>query len=175
MSLGQEVAVACDVLHMNSPLLRDFPWYTGVVLKLPNFSGNVGRDNLELFLSTLDKSETTLLFTNNACCNPQDHDIQSMLGIRVDNAMQTISSQPHALVERLGNLRAGFLFSVLARYHLVDVVALMEGVYLNPTPVPRSRLPMGVIPVCQFLILPLFSILRSPAFRSNGGLGKCDG
>jgi hypothetical protein len=35
-----------DVLRVNSPLLRTFPWQTSVVLELPNFLGNVGGDNL---------------------------------------------------------------------------------------------------------------------------------
>jgi hypothetical protein len=35
-----------DVLRDNSPLLSAYPWYTGVVLRLPNFLGNVGDDNL---------------------------------------------------------------------------------------------------------------------------------
>jgi hypothetical protein len=35
-----------DVLRVNSPLLNAYPWHTGVVLRLPNFLGNVGDDNL---------------------------------------------------------------------------------------------------------------------------------
>lgn len=45
MSSGQQCAVPHDVLRMKSPVLRAFPWYTGVVLKLPNFFGKIGDDN----------------------------------------------------------------------------------------------------------------------------------
>jgi hypothetical protein len=104
------------------------------------------------FLSTLDKCETTILFTTDASCNRQDHDVQFMLGIKVtviDDMRQTVSPSPDCLVESLGSTRAGFLFSMLARYRLVDVVALMEGVCPYPTPIPRSPAPAGSIPVCQ--------------------------
>jgi hypothetical protein len=167
VSAGEQLAPR-DVLRVKSPLLRTFPWHTGVVLELPKFLGNVGDDNLmdvrqnlicrcllnsfknQAFLSTLDKCETTILFTTGASCNPQDHDVQSMLGIKVDNARQTVSSLPSVLVESLGFLRAGFLFSLLARYRLVDVVALVEGACPNPTPIPRSPAPTGSIPVRHF-------------------------
>jgi hypothetical protein len=36
----------CDVLRVKSPLLRAFPWHTGVVLEFPKFLGNVGDDKL---------------------------------------------------------------------------------------------------------------------------------
>ena len=106
------------------------------------------------FLSTLDRCETTILFTMGASSDPQDHDVQSMLGIKVtvvDNTTQTVCSPPNGLVESLGSTRAGFLFSMLARYCLVDVVALMEGVCPCPVPIPRSPAPTGSIPVCQIL------------------------
>jgi hypothetical protein len=191
VSSGQlEELAAPYVLRLNSPLLRTFPWHTGVVLKLPNFLGNVGDDNLmsvrqnliprclynsfkkQGFLSTLDKCETTILFTMDACRNPQDHDVQSMLGIKVidiDNTRQTVSSLPNVAVESLGSPRAGFLFSVLARYRLVDVVALMGGVCPYPTPIPRSPAPLGSIPVCQIfeifcIILLSQSDLKLPVF-----------
>jgi hypothetical protein len=171
--VADEQLAPSDVLRVKSPLLRAFPWHTGVVLELPNFLGNVGDDNLmgvrqnlicnrlsnsfknQGFLSTLDKCETTILFTTGACGNPQDHDVQSMLGIKVtsvDNTRQTVSSLPNVLVESLGSSGAGFLFSLLARYRLVDVVALMEGVCPNSTPIPRSPAPKGSIPV-RFLML----------------------
>lgn len=183
VSSSQQVAVASEVLRVNSPLLRSFPWHTGVVLKLPTFLGHVGAENLDvslkllpihsqstlikqqLFLSTLDKSETTLLFTMAACVDPQDYDVQSMLGIKVDGVRNAVSSRANVLVETLGTARAGFLFSVLARYRLVDVVALVEGLYPNPVPVPRSPAPTGSIPVCQILVVfPLFFILNFPVF-----------
>lgn len=177
MSSGQQLAAPCDrdVLRVNSPLLRTFPWYTRVVLELPKFLGNVGSDSLmdvrqksirtrlphsqstylkkQVFLSTLDKCEETILFTTGACSNTQDYDVQSMLGIQVtaiDDAGETVSSRPNALVETLGAPRASSLFSMLARYRLVDVVALMEGVHPYPTPVPRSPAPAGLssLPVC---------------------------
>jgi hypothetical protein len=59
------------------------------------------------------------------CRNPQDHDVQSMLGIKVNKTRETL---PNVLVEYLGSARAGFQFSMLTRYHPIDVVALMEGV-----------------------------------------------
>jgi hypothetical protein len=94
-----------------------------------------------------------------------------MLGLKVtavDNMRQTVSSLPNIpniLLESLGSGRAGFLFSMLARYRLVDVVALMEGVCPYPTPIPRSPPPSGSIPVCQFLRASLlFSFLKFPVF-----------
>ena len=72
--------------------------------------------------------------------------MQTILGIQLDNT--TAASQPNASLEMLGNMRVSLLFLVLVRYHLVDVVALMEGVYSNPIPVPRSPVPTGPIPVC---------------------------
>jgi hypothetical protein len=91
-----------------------------------------------------------------------------MLGLKVtavDNMRQTVSSLPNILVESLGSGRAGFLFSLLARYRLVDVVALMEGVCPYPAPIPRSPPPSGSIPVCQFLrASPFFSSLKFPVF-----------
>jgi hypothetical protein len=51
--------------------------------------------------------------------------IQSMLGIKVNKTRETL---PNVLVEYLGSARAGFQFSMLARYHPIDVVALMEKV-----------------------------------------------
>ena len=89
-----------------------------------------------------------------------------MLGIQVtaiDDAKETVSSRPNALVETLGAARAISLFSMLARYRLVDVVALMEGVHPYPMPVPRSPAPeaLSSIPVCRFLrAFPLFSVLK---------------
>jgi hypothetical protein len=182
-SSGQFAPRDVPVLRVKSPLLRDFPWHTGVVLKFPNFLGNVGdddnlmgvRQNLickplsssfknQGFLSTLDKCETTILFTSGASCNPQDHDVQSMLGIKVDNTRQTVSSLPNVLVESLGFLRAGSLFSLLARYRLVDVVALVEGVCPNPTPIPKSPAPTGSIPVRHFEASPFLSVLKLPVF-----------
>jgi hypothetical protein len=168
-----------DVLRVNSPLLSAYPWHTGVVLRLPNFLGNVGDDNMGVrqtlihtrlsnsfinqdFLSTLDKCETSILFAAQACSNAQDLDVQSMLGIKVNKTRQTL---PNVLVESLGSVRAGFLFSMLARYRLVDVVALMEGVCPHPTPIPRSPAPTGSIPVCHFLRAFLFSVLIFPVFR----------
>lgn len=76
-----------------------------------------------------------------------------MLGIRVtdiDDARQTVSSLPYSMVESLGSVRAGSLFSVLARYRLADVVGLMEGVCPHPMPIPRSLAPTGSIPVCHY-------------------------
>ena len=46
MSSGQQPAAPQDILHVNSPILRAFPWYSGVVLKLPNFFGKIGDNNL---------------------------------------------------------------------------------------------------------------------------------
>lgn len=86
--------------------------------------------------------------------NRQDCDVQSMLGIKVtgiDDTRQTVSPSPNGLVESLGSTRAGFLFSMLARYRLVDVVALMEGVCPFPMPILRSPAPSGSIPVRQIL------------------------
>ena len=184
------------MLCVNSPLIRAFPWHTGVVLKLPNFLGNIRDDNLmnvrqylicpclsnsfknQGFLSTLDECETTILFTTSACHNAEDHAVQSMLGIEVtaiDNTRQTVSSLPTALVESLGTARASFLFSMLVRYRLVDIIALMEGVYPYPVPIARSPAPTSTIQVCQFLrASPLFSILKSPVFQWIGRLGKSD-
>lgn len=116
------------------------------------------------FLSNIDKCETSILFTSGACRDPQDFDVQSMLGIEVtdiDATRQTVSYLTNSVVESLGSLRAGYLFSMIARYRLVDVVALMEGVCPFPTHVPRSPAPTGTIPVCQTLIAQtLFSILK---------------
>lgn len=101
-----------------------------------------------------------------------------MLGIKVttDNMMQTVSSGPNALLEPLGHPRAGLLFSILARYRLVDVVAFVEGVCPYPTPIPRSPGPTGSIPVCQILrASSLFSILKLAVSRWTGGLGRGDG
>jgi len=193
----------CDVLRVNSALLRTFPWHTRVVLELPKFLGNVGSDSLmdvrqnsirtrlthgqstylkkQVFLSTLDKCEETILFTTGACGDGQDYDVQSMLGIQVtaiDNAKETVSSRPNASVETLGALRASSLFSMLARYRLVDVLALMEGVHPYPTPVPKSPAPAGLssLPVCQFLrASPLFSMLKLLVLRWNEGLGESYG
>lgn len=44
--VADEQLAPSDVLRVKSPLLRAFPWHTGVVLELPNFLGNVGDDNL---------------------------------------------------------------------------------------------------------------------------------
>ena len=46
MSSGQQPAAPQDVLCMNSPILRAFFWYSGVVLKLPNLFGKIRDDNL---------------------------------------------------------------------------------------------------------------------------------
>jgi hypothetical protein len=46
VSSGQQPATPQDVLRVKSPVLRAFPWYTGVVLELPNFFGNIGDENL---------------------------------------------------------------------------------------------------------------------------------
>ena len=46
MSSGQQPAAPQDVLCVSSPILRVFPWYSGVVLKLLNFFGKIGDDNL---------------------------------------------------------------------------------------------------------------------------------
>ena len=59
----------------------------------------------QVFLSTLDKCEETILFTTGACSNTQDYDVQSMLGIQVtaiDDMGETVSSRPSASVEMLG-------------------------------------------------------------------------
>jgi len=73
-----------------------------------------------------------------------------MLGINVatDDTRPTVSSAVNILLEPLGHPRAGLLFSILARYRLVDVVAFMEGVCPYPTLIPRSPAPKGPIPVC---------------------------
>lgn len=42
--------------------------------------------------------------------NPQDHDVQSMLGIKVIKTRQTL---PNVLVESLGSVRAGFQFTLM--------------------------------------------------------------
>ena len=45
VSSGEQCAAPQDVLRMKSPVLRAFPWYTGVVSKLPNFFGKLEDDN----------------------------------------------------------------------------------------------------------------------------------
>jgi hypothetical protein len=76
-----------------------------------------------------------------------------MLGIKVtpsDDKTQVVSSQPDLLSEAVwGPSRAGLLFSMLARYRLVDVLALLSGVDPYPAPVPRSPAPLGFIKVRQ--------------------------
>ena len=105
-----------DMLRVNSLLLRAFPWHTGAVLNLPRFLGNVGDDNLMVrqmihthlsdsfknqgFLSTLDRCETTIFFTMGASSDPQDHDVQSMLGIKVTVEMV---DKPHTSRDHSGD------------------------------------------------------------------------
>jgi hypothetical protein len=106
------------------------------VLRLPNFFGNVGDDGVRqtLIHTCLSNSlinQDFFFHTQNMqdvrrTGNPQDHDVQSMLGIKVIKTRQTLL--PNVLVESLGSVRAGFQFSTLARYRLVVVVTLMEGV-----------------------------------------------
>jgi len=105
-----------------------------------------------------------------------------MLGIQVtaiDDAEETVSSRPNIFIlETLGASRASSLFSMLARYRLVDVIALMEGVHPYPTPVPRSSAPPGFssLPVRQFLrAFSSSSILKLLVLRWNGGLGESNG
>ena len=71
-----------------------------------------------------------------------------------------VSSGPNALLDPLGHPHAGLLLLILARYHLVDVVAFMEGVCPYPTLIPRSPAPTGFIPVCQFLTALFVSIIK---------------